>query len=66
MNLVMVLPVAVFMVATAAVAIMVAKAADEAEQLWAEVRRVGQLRPLLVEIGDENHRLRATLANVRR
>ena len=62
----MLLPVAVFMVAVAAVAVMVARAADEAEQLWAEIRRMGQLRPLVVEIGDQTHRLRATLANVRR
>lgn len=66
MSLVALLPLAVFVVGAIAIAVMAARAAYEAEQLWAEIRRVHQLRPVLAEIGDEGRRLRAALAYVRR
>ena len=66
MNLVALLPLAIFVVGLVAVAAMVARTADEAEQLRAELRRFGALRPLLVGVGDETRRLRAGLVRVRR
>lgn len=66
MSFVALLPLAVVLVGLAAIGLMVARAAEEAGQLRGELRRAGQLRPLLVEIGDESRRLGATLARIRR
>lgn len=66
MSPVALLPLAVFIVGLVTLGVMVARVADEAEQLRAELRRMGQLRPLLVEIGDGSQRLRAALARTRR
>lgn len=65
MSPVALLPLAVFLVGLVTLGVMVARVADEAEQLRAELRRMGQLRPLLVEIGDGSQRLRAALARTR-
>lgn len=64
MSVVALLPLLV-LVAGVAVGLAGARCADEAVQLLAELRRVGQVRPLLAEIGDENRRLRAAMARRR-
>lgn len=66
MNAVALLPLVVLIVGVVAVALMGARTADEADQLRAELSRMGQLRPLLAEVGDGGQRLRATIARLQR
>lgn len=62
MNVLALLPAAVLFAGLVAVGALAARAADEANQLRAELRRLAQLRPLMVEVGDSGRRLQATLA----
>jgi phosphoglycolate phosphatase-like HAD superfamily hydrolase len=65
-SLLALLPVGVLVVGLVAVGALVARAADEANQLRAALRRLSQLRPLVVEVGDSSRRLQAALAHRRR
>lgn len=62
MSLPALLPLAVLVAGLVAVGALAARAADEANQLRAELRRLSGLRPLLVEVGDSGRRLQAALA----
>ncbi|MGQ0520287.1 MAG: hypothetical protein ACT4PX_03930 [Actinomycetota bacterium] len=66
MSLLALLPVAVLVAGLVAVGALAARAADEANQLRAELRRLSQLRPLLVDVRDSGRRLQAGLARRRR
>lgn len=66
MTAVALLPLVVWIAAVVAVALVGARTADEAEQLRAELVRLGQLRPLLAEVGDRGQRLRASIARLQR
>lgn len=66
MSLLALLPLAVLVAGLVAVGALAARAADEADQLRAELRRLSQLRPLLAEVGDSGRRLQLALARRRR
>ena len=66
MTLLWVLPLSVTAVGIVAVAVAASRAAEEAERLGAEVRRLGTLRPTVAEVGASARALRESLEWLRR